>query len=69
MSSFGDAVVAKCDTDEPGCCVLGAYMWTWPLGPTPPVMPPLLATTSPPVQCRSPGSLLAVTRSASVITG
>ena len=68
MSSSGVNEVSKCETEEPGCCVVGAYISTW-LPTFPDVRKPLLASTFGPTQCRLPLLVLAATRWASVMFG
>src|SRR6185369_12399661 len=48
ITSFGVSVVSTCETDEPDWNELGAYMWMWPLGPTPEVNAPLSASANGP---------------------
>ena len=69
MTSSGESDVLQCDTDEPPCTGLGAYISTWPLACTPADSTPLAATTFAPTQCRSSVSVMAVRRSPLVIVG
>jgi len=60
ISVSGKSEVLKCDTEEPGCWMEGAYISTWPLGWRSEVKIVPSATTLGPTQCRSPASVLAV---------